>query len=92
MLLDLVQYATLIRLGRVSTQREKTVGILTKNEQVLNHVGACPDGSQFFVDPEGEDSDCAELALTLQMWEDFGRPTKITIAIEPGDKLNPETV
>ena len=64
------------------------MGILAKSKQLLNHAGACPDGSQFFVDPEGEDSGCAELALTLQMWEDFGRPDKITILIEPGDKLN----
>jgi hypothetical protein len=68
------------------------VGILTKSKQLLDHCGADPDGSQFFSDPE-EESDCAELmlTLTLQMWEDFGRPEQVTILIEPGDKLN-ETV
>ena len=66
------------------------MSILTKSAQVLDHAGADKDGSQFFSDPEGE-GDCVELDVPLQMWEDFGRPTKITIAIEPGDKLN-ETV
>jgi len=67
------------------------VGILTKSEQVLDHVGADPDGSQFFSGPDGE-NDCAGLTLTLQMWEDFGRPDQVTIVIEPGNKLNHETV
>jgi len=65
------------------------VGILTKSEQVLDHAGADKDGSQFFSDPE-EGGQCVELDVPLQMWEDFGRPTKITIVIEPGDRLNEE--
>ena len=67
------------------------MGILTKSKQLLDHVGADRGGSQFFDDSEGE-GHCAQLVLTLQMWEDFGRPDKITIVIEPGDKLNHETV
>jgi hypothetical protein len=70
-----------------SREREKTVGILAKSEQLLDHTGADPDGSQFFSDPEVENN-CAVLGLTLEMWEDFGRPNQITIVIEPGDKLN----
>jgi hypothetical protein len=66
------------------------VGILAKSEQVLDHVGASPDGSQSFADPEGE-NECTELALPLQTWEDFGRPDQVTIVIEPGDKLNHES-
>ena len=67
------------------------MGILAKSKQVLDHGGADYDGSQFFADSEGE-GHCAELKLTMQMWEDFGRPDQVTIVIEPGDKLNHETV
>lgn len=67
------------------------MGILAKSKQVLDHTGADPDGSQFFADSEVE-SNCAVLALTLEMWEDFGRPDQVTIVIEPGDRLNNETV
>lgn len=45
----------------------------------------------FFPEREdGEQMSWHRLCLDRDVWEDMGEPDRITVAIEPGDKLNEE--
>lgn len=65
--------------------------VLTKTEFVLGRVGEDIDemGVPFAQDPEpGEMWNSSTVFMWPDKWEDMGRPTTITVTIEPGDRLN----
>ena len=74
------------------------MGELTKTTTILEIPVGWKKGShsqqQFFRHPapeeEGEVIVWHELQLDKRVWEEMGRPEKITVTIEPGDKLNEE--
>jgi hypothetical protein len=67
-------------------------GVLSKRQVVLDLDSAYggPHGLATFKyqDEDGVDASHNETILALSQWVDFGHPGKITVTIEPGDKLN----
>lgn len=65
------------------------MNVLVKSRRVLELDQTTPDGVYFHILDEDDPSvSRTVLRFDLGSWEDMGRPTKITIAIEPGDQLN----
>lgn len=65
---------------------------LTKSVRVLRRPGAAPPnpehGAAFWVADEDTGLMTTVLSITADDWEALGRPTELTVAIEPGDHLN----
>ena len=68
--------------------------VLTRSRTVLTHN---PEGRLQTVvyfdrgaDEEPNAGHLNSIDIPRQMWKDLGQPDKLTITIEPGDKLNEE--
>ncbi len=49
------------------------------------------DGSRLTLEPDGNDEAVSQkttVTIPAEKWKDFGRPTAITVTIEPNDLLN----
>lgn len=65
---------------------------MTKHVTVMHHSSHFPHGglALFVQDPfDGDDeSNREKIVISKQLYEDMGCPTRITVTVEPGDKLN----
>lgn len=63
--------------------------VLTRTVRVLDYEGDLGQDRVRFSRPPDEPGDLPTIvSLDRDTWEDFDRPEKITITIEPGDLLN----
>jgi hypothetical protein len=61
---------------------------LIKSQKVLDYLGPTADVHYFGTPDEDSGNVMLGYKLTQRDFDDFGRPEKLTITIEPGDKLN----
>lgn len=62
---------------------------LVKHRSVLDKVpySPMPEADYVLFDNYAELGN-ESLGISRQMWKDMGRPSELTITVEPGDKLN----
>lgn len=65
------------------------MALLEKTQKVL-HLDHS-DGTHALFNPEPGGDSPTQVLLGDADWLDMGEPDTITVAIEPGDRLNPET-
>lgn len=64
--------------------------ILVRSQQVLTHIGSIGTREKFIRLEEGRlQGAMTRVDLTAEQYEEMGRPSEITVTVEPGDKLNP---
>jgi hypothetical protein len=61
---------------------------LEKSQKVLHTLYSGRDSVTFGYEDEDTGDEVAVLILSINDWEDFGRPMTVTVTIEPGDLLN----
>lgn len=64
---------------------------LIKTRTILRYFADRDDGCPMFTAAESNEGEAVRnhgLILDLDVWDDIGRPTIITVTIEPGDLLN----
>ena len=62
--------------------------ILTKSVRVLERVGTVFGVAEFAQKDEDTGEWGHPLRLSESDWDEFGRPSTLTVTIEPGDTLN----
>lgn len=60
---------------------------IIKKQTLLEIIDVDDEGTTF-ANGFDETEATVGLALTREVWEDLGKPSQITMTIEPGDKLN----
>lgn len=64
--------------------------MLSKKTAVLDLIPeSCDIEGVYFAQPDME-SESVAVALSWEAFADFGRPTQITVCVQPGDLLNTE--
>lgn len=59
-----------------------------RDQQVLTHIGSLGTREKFIRLDEGRlQGAMTRIDLSTEAWEDFGRPSELTITIEPGNRL-----
>lgn len=62
---------------------------VSKSRQVLEYQSIYPDGLvKYGREPDDVSDRPASITFDRGLYEDLGMPTKITVTIRPGDRLN----